>query len=343
MVTALLATICTLTFHESIRLTSIPFIVYVPLSLLLWLGARFGLAGMSLGLITVAVTGSKSVAGRYGVFGSGDAIDDSLHFQLFLLATCVPLLMLGSYIELLDRMRRTLVGSGIALEEERTALQREVERRRALAHRLISAQEEERVNISGLLHDDISQHLAVILILINTLKQKHNQPVDTDDVVDVMEGEANQVVQHVRQLSHDLHPAVLQKVGIAAALRGHCAELSKKVGIRLNVDCPEGLRIGSEAINTCLFRIAQEGLHNIVKHSGATTADITLLRAGNVITLIIQDHGCGFDQGSTRFSEGLGFVTMEERARLVGGTFDVRSMPFEGTTLMVRIDATDAC
>ena len=136
-------------------------------------------------------------------------------------------------------------------------------------------------------------------------------------------------------MSRELHPASLEHLGLASALRTYCSEIEKQEKIRAKltlVKVPENI---PPHVALCLYRVAQEALRNAVKHSGAPEVRVTLTGADGSLELYIADSGSGFDSDGTR--GGLGLVSMEERVRLLGGSFRITSQPRLGTRLEVRV------
>src|SRR5262249_205036 len=135
---------------------------------------------------------------------------------------------------------------------------------------------------------------------------------------------------------YKLHPSKLDHLGLGAAIRSLCQELSEagQLDVELNQDELPEL---PKDITLCVFRIAQEALRNSVKHSGATSARVTLGYQDHEITLSVSDDGSGFDMHSDAMRKGLGFTSMGERLRIVNGTMNVQSRPQEGTTIKVSV------
>jgi PAS domain S-box-containing protein len=209
---------------------------------------------------------------------------------------------------------------------------------RALAGRLMSAQEDERRRLSRELHDDLSQEIAALSVAISNLKRK--RPATTEQIVaelDQLHQQTNELTDHIRQLSHELHPPALEHVGLKLALETYASQFQRQEGI----DIEFAAHLKSERlpfdISVCLYRIALEGLRNIVKHSNAKNASILLEENNHSLTLEIADKGVGFDLREARSGSGLGLVSAEERIRLLQGNFEIRTAPNKGTTLTATI------
>ena len=141
----------------------------------------------------------------------------------------------------------------------------------------------------------------------------------------------------IRQLSHDLHPPVLQEAGLPEAVRGYCEQFSASSGIPIACDADEGARDLSRGAALALFRIVQEALGNAAKHAHAKRITVRLTRSADDVSLTVLDDGAGFDPGNLGTSGGLGLVMMRERATQLNGTFHFESAPRRGTTITVVI------
>jgi len=201
-----------------------------------------------------------------------------------------------------------------------------------LSGKLMHAQEEERARIARELHDDISQRLA---LLANRLQVLNQELIGQGVNLGVEESGAlweltSEIAGDIQQLSHDLHPSKLNYLGLAGAARELCLEFSRqqKVEIECRVqDLPRDLDAG---ISLGLFRIIQESLRNVSKHSHAQHVEVELARISEHIRLSISDDGVGFDQERLGW-RGLGLVSMRERLRIIGGELSIWSRPSYGT------------
>jgi signal transduction histidine kinase len=148
---------------------------------------------------------------------------------------------------------------------------------------------------------------------------------------------ASELSSNLHNLSHQLHPVKLDLLGLVAAMSSLCRELSKQHGVKINFvhhDVPG--QIG-EDVALCVFRIVQEALRNVVKHSGAMDATVELTGNGDGIDVCISDWGTGFNPEAVRGKGGLGLISMAERLRLVGGHFSIESEPSQGARIRARI------
>lgn len=217
-----------------------------------------------------------------------------------------------------------------------TARRQAEEAARSLSGRLIHAQEDERMRLARELHDDLNQSLALLAIDLDMLGQ--NPPGTSSEVGERMRDLSERVKDlsaSVRRLSHELHPAKLEQLGLAAAVRGLCRELGAAHNIEVGFEAHAVPRKVPDEIALCLYRIAQEGLQNVIKHSGSATAKVELTSSGNELCLIVSDRGRGFHSMAAE-DGSLGLTSMRERVRLVGGQISVESRKGEGTRITVR-------
>jgi len=209
---------------------------------------------------------------------------------------------------------------------------------RAVTGRLIHAQEEERRRIARELHDDLNQGLALLAIELDLLAQK---PRESDallgDRLHELSGRVKQLSSVVHELSHLLHPSKLEQLGLVASIRSLCKELARDHELEIQfIDRQPPPTVPADA-TLCLYRIAQEALQNVLKHSGARNARVELLGSEGAVVLRIRDEGTGFDPSSIAEQAGLGLVSMRERLHMLGGTIVINSRPGEGTRIEVRL------
>jgi len=208
----------------------------------------------------------------------------------------------------------------------------------AVSGRLITAQEEERARIARELHDDLSQRMALLHVCLEEFKQRiPGLASEVEKQLDNIVKMATEVSSNIHGLSHQLHPAKLDTLGLVGSLRGLCREFSEQHKVQVQFLCGGIPEQTPKDVTVCLFRIAQEALRNVVKHSGATSAVVELSGSANEIDLCISDSGQGFDVASVRGVAGLGLISMRERLRLVGGHLSIESEPHHGTRIRVGI------
>jgi two-component system sensor histidine kinase UhpB len=163
------------------------------------------------------------------------------------------------------------------------------------------------------------------------------QDVQTQRTLSMLLEQTRGVCETLRWLSHDLHPAMLQLVGLTAALKMHCTEVEQRQDVQVQVAADGYFGDIRPDVALCLFRIAQESLRNAVNHGDAKRLTVSLTRSGDHIELVVADDGSGFDvEAVRRASSGLGLVSMEERAHGVGADVQIVSGVRQGTTICVR-------
>jgi len=208
----------------------------------------------------------------------------------------------------------------------------------ALTGRLIEAQEDERRRISRELHDDIGQQAAAIAADLCVLRETmaRGSSESAGALADMVSQMGTELATSIHKLSHDLHSSRLQYLGLASALKDLCEKLAAQhhLTIELSVDCQVG-RL-PEPVELCMFRVAQEALSNVVKHSGGTTALVKVAMCEKTISLCVADDGIGFDTSTVR--GGIGLTSMRERLRLVGGELFINSSADTGTELVAEIN-----
>jgi signal transduction histidine kinase/ligand-binding sensor domain-containing protein len=207
----------------------------------------------------------------------------------------------------------------------------------ALNERLMGAQEQERIRIAGELHDGVMQQMLAATMMVGTAKRRLDEPVQARATLDKIQEKLVEAGADIRQLSHDLHPPLLQDAGLPKALQASCEQFSAASGIPVSCDCDESARDLSRGAALALFRIVQEALGNAAKHAHPTRIAVRLSRSGEVVSLSVADDGVGFDPSRLGTSGGLGLVMMRERASQLNGTFEFESAPGRGTTIKVVI------
>jgi PAS domain S-box-containing protein len=222
---------------------------------------------------------------------------------------------------------------------DRKRAQQEIQ---ALNERLISAHEEERMRIARELHDDLSQQIAALSISASNLKQRlSGEKAEAREQVESLRLKLVQLAESVRHLSHQLHPAMLEYAGLAATLRSYCAEFSSLSGVNVSFHASEAFDHLSPTMALCIYRVTQEALQNVAKHALAKDAEVWLTGSNGLVSLTVSDRGAGCSRNRAGASRGLGLISMQERAKLVKGTFEFRSEPNRGTTVRVRIPMSE--
>jgi signal transduction histidine kinase len=251
----------------------------------------------------------------------------------------------GHYIHVLSRgfpVRRhaggpvvRIVGTHFDLTRRQQA---EAERTRAeLLARLVFAQEDERRRIAREMHDQFGEQLTTLEHgLANLLNACRDQPALASKV-EALQDVMRHLDRDVEHLVWELRPTVLDDLGLSAAITNYVQAWSARVGIAAEL---HAAGLGDERltpqVETTLYRIAQEALTNVARHSRASRVDVILGRRPDVVSLVIEDDGVGFDPSATK-TRGFGLLGMQERAALVGATLEIESSAGQGTTVLVRI------
>jgi signal transduction histidine kinase/integral membrane sensor domain MASE1 len=207
-----------------------------------------------------------------------------------------------------------------------------------VSRRLIVAQEQERARIARELHDDLGQRMALLSISLEQFEQ------DTEWLSSTARQQLHKIAEvsteissSIHDLSYQLHPSKLDTLGLLPSLRGFCREFSEQHHLKVQFVHHDIPRQIPKDVTLCLFRIAQEALQNVVKHSGAAEANVELSGQDGRINLGISDSGAGFSPESVEGDTGLGLISMRERLRLVGGHLSVESYPSHGTRIRVSV------
>ena len=226
------------------------------------------------------------------------------------------------------------IGSCIDVTERRLA----EEALNSISSRLIEAQELERTRIARELHDDFSQRMALLSIELDLLKK--DLPGLSGDALNRMETLRKHTIEmgaDLQALSHELHSATLDHLGVVLAIRGLCQEFRDKQKWKITFLCKDLSGSVAPEISLCLYRVLQEALHNAAKHSQASEFKVELLGMPAEIRMTVRDDGVGFDVEAIKRGRGLGLISMRERVKLVRGTFSIGSRVNDGTEINVRI------
>lgn len=208
---------------------------------------------------------------------------------------------------------------------------------------LVVAREEERKKIARELHDSVGQELTVLTLEIDRVLGHCRGLSDNTAIREVCETlqhsyeRVRALTTQVGHLSHLLHPSTLQQAGLRSALKRLCTEICTVTGAHVDFSCPPVLPKMSFDVSLCIYRIAQEALHNVSKHARASSIDVVVSKIPRAIDLRIKDDGRGFDPNDARTREGLGLMSMAERARALGGQFLLTTKLAEGTQIVARL------
>ena len=280
-----------------------PALLYGVVPLLLWASVRFGLGGLNTSLLVIALISMWNVMHRRDPFVGGSIEQNALTLKAYLATIAVPLIFLSAVISEIQRTSR----------------------------KMIDVQEQERHRIARELHDDIAQQLVLIGLEVKGLKSDSSTKLRLDKLY----GLVSSVTEAIRALSHDLHPFALSYVGLARALRGLCRQTGEAMSITVNF-AEENLPPLAGDVSLCMYRVAQEALQNVVKHSHAHSAAVKLRVKNGQALLRIVDDGVGMSPEQQAVG-GMGFTNMRERLMALDGTLKITSSPTRGTIIEAAV------
>jgi PAS domain S-box-containing protein len=220
----------------------------------------------------------------------------------------------------------------VSLEQSRQDLQK-------LAFELLRVQEDERRRISRDLHDDINQRLALLAMDIEAVGLQLSSPTDHVGLaVQEIQDRVVELSDAVRQLAYQLHPSILDDLGLPIALQRLVDDFTARSNIRGSFGHKDIPAVVPQDIASCLYRVAQESLNNVARHAAASRVDVELTRSQSELMVTITDNGVGFDSEQSRNgSHGLGLLSMKERVALVHGEILVSSTVGKGTRVQVVV------
>ena len=211
------------------------------------------------------------------------------------------------------------------------------EQLRQMAERVVVAQEQERQRISRDLHDDLGQALTTHLISLRNLQDDLSIPVATlFERLQALYDQSYEIFVKIRRLAHDLRPPVLDALGLRLAMETYCAEFSRRTHLPVTFEVDPSLPVLPDIFNVTLYRVLQEALTNVIKHSQATQVWVELNVENKMIALTVQDNGRGFAEGEPK-SNGIGLAGLRERLTIAGGILTINSNPKRGTILSIQV------
>ncbi|QDV07679.1 Oxygen sensor histidine kinase NreB [Planctomycetes bacterium Poly30] len=230
------------------------------------------------------------------------------------------------------------VTSIIAMISDLSRRDRDARTLTELRESLARAEESERSRIARELHDDLSQRLAALSIEAHLLDRR-NDAEDHEFSLSVgsFQSEIDSVATHLHTLSRQLHPTIVDDLGLVAALRSECSRRNNTNSARVTMTVSNDVDTGPRETALGLFRIGQEAIRNAARHSGANVIDVNLEAVDDWLELSISDDGSGFDADESRSLSGIGLKSMRERARLAGGELSLHSNPGGGTCVRARV------
>jgi signal transduction histidine kinase len=274
---------------------------------------RFGTGGVSISLCVVAVVSVWNAMHGHGPFTSESTAANVLALQVFLCTITFPLMLLAAEMAERGEIEHSL---------------------RATSAKLIDAQDRERSRIGRELHDDIGQQLILVGLEVAKIGLECDSEIKAR--LDRLGDRVDQISKTTHEISRGLNPSHLEHLGLSHSISRLCKEFgqSESLSVTLvNESFPDRLPAD---ISLCLYRVTQEALQNILKHSGSGTATVRLTANPAQVLLIVTDDGCGFDSQRTP-NGGLGFTNMRERLRSVGGRIEIVSALTHGTRIEVQV------
>ena len=246
----------------------------------------------------------------------------------------------GAIMDITGRRRaeEQLRTANASLETELAKRIRNEQKIQTLSAKLIEAREDERKRLARELHDDLNQHVAAVSIAMGNLKRHiPAEQIELRDQSDRIHQNLVRLAENVSRMSHELHPAILDYYGLAPAIHECCDEFAALTGVRVLLNTDGSFDGVPPSIALSAYRIVQEALQNVAKHAHADTARIELSHLDGLLRLTISDSGIGMDPDSVGTRTGLGLMDINERARLAGGSVEIRSNRNQGTSLTVEI------
>ena len=286
-----------------------------------------------------------SIANQIGALNASylqerqDRITDAMYgLQTYLARVLAAAITLGIVIAGLSMVRMTLLEN--RAERHRLQVEQDRQELRGLSQKLVRAQEEERKSISRELHDQVGQMLTALRMELGNLELLRDSPgADFPEHLGSAKTLAEQTLRTVRDMAMGLRPSVLDDLGLASALKWQAREFARRSGIPVDVQIEGSVERLPESHRTCVYRIVQEALTNCARHAKASSIRITCQGTGELVSLMVQDDGVGFDPQRIT-GRGLGLIGMEERVRELGGKVSIFSQQQKGTLLRAEIPST---
>jgi PAS domain S-box-containing protein len=232
------------------------------------------------------------------------------------------------------------IDSVLSIVRDVTDSKRVIELNHHLAGRLIASQEVERQRVARDLHDDLSQKVALLNIEIDQIASQL-EPGEPRSSLQRTSARAGEIATDIHNLSHELHPSKLRALGLGSAIHSLCREVTERRGIHVAFTHDALCEPADANISLCVYRVTQEALHNVARHSQAREASVRLTISKSHVGLTIADSGVGFDARNGR-QQGLGLVSMRERVSFLKGELTIHTSPGKGTRVAVRIPLVQA-
>jgi signal transduction histidine kinase len=296
---------------------TLPATLYSFVPLLLWAALRFGSLGVSSSMIVISFLSIWGAMHGHGPFTGPEPMRNVLSLQVFLIFAATPFMALAAVVE--ERASARLV------EKE-------------LSRRLISAQEQERIRIARELHDDVCQRLAMLSVKIEKAARYDGYgQLSVAEQLEQIGQQCSSLATDVQAISHELHPSILENLGLTTAVKSYCREVAQQNGVVVELSSGNLPRFLPQDVSLSVFRVVQEALRNAVKYSGQKHIKVCLQENSGQLELEVSDQGVGFDVRDKRKRGGLGLVSMTERISQVNGTFSIDSQLNVGTRIRARV------
>lgn len=260
----------------------------------------------------------------------------SIGIQLFIALLFILLILLYFNFQTIERSHRDLIEKSDRIQNELSNIEKEVKQNRTrILRSAIDGQDGERRRLSRELHDSVGQALIAIKLTLEGCSNRSDSQMRA--TIDVAKNMVDETIDEVRRVSNALLPAALDEFGIISALRARCEEMAKIAGMRITFHSEGNLDHLDKKSKTYLYRIAQEGINNAIKHSHAANLIVNLLRCDHKVDLTITDDGKGFTFVPDESRLHHGIQNIRERVSLLNGSFTIESEPQQGTRLNISI------
>lgn len=304
------------------RAELVPMLCLAPAPIIIAAIIRAQMTGSSIAVFVIAILAGQLSVHGHGPFLAATPQDTTLALQLWTLTASLSALTLGVVVEQRFAGRRALAGAHGELRE--------------MTGRLIATQEQERARLARDLHDDINQRLAASSIGLSALRRRVSPAIQPE--VSLIQRQIIALSEDVRQLSHELHPSCLQHAGLRDSLEALCHAQRRPRAPHVVFVADHAIDMLSADIALCFYRVTQEALANVARHAEASQVTIKASITHDLASLWIFDDGNGFDTSERRAGgPGIGLISMSERAKLLGGSFELRSAPGKGVDLCLRV------
>lgn len=300
----------------------VPVLCLAPAPIIIAAIIRAQMTGSSIAVFVIVIMAAHLSVSGHGPFMASTPQETTLALQLWTLTAALSALTLGVVVEQRFTSRRALSYAHDELRE--------------MTGRIIATQEQERARLARDLHDDINQRLAASSIGLSALRRRVPPSVQAD--VTHIQHQVIALSEDVRQLSHELHPSCLHHAGLRDSLEALCHTPRRARAPNVVFIADRTIDILSDDIALCFYRVTQEALTNALRHAEANQVTIKATVTDELASLWIFDDGKGIDPTvipST--TKGIGLISMNERAKLLGGSFELRTAPGKGVDLCLRI------